>query len=166
MEERIIPMEDTAIPTEAPKDYLDMDMDMESARGLLMLSQVLVMEELTILMEDPAIPTEVSRDLPHTTPDMDMDMDSTSARLSLLTMEDMVMVETLMFLSLDLCTHMDMESTMLARGLLSLLITPLILMDPATSMCQDPILTMESMSTTARVSRLNQIKLCDQMLTH
>ena len=86
--------------------------------------------------------------------------------LSLLTMEDMVMVETLMFLSLDLCTHMDMESTILVSGLLSLLITPLILMDPATSMCQDPILTMESMSTTARVSRLNQIKLCDQMLTH
>ena len=87
MEERIIPMEDTAIPTEAPKDYLDMDMDMESARGLLMLSQVLVMEELTILMEDPAIPTEVSRDLPHTTPDMDMDMDSTSVRLSPATMD-------------------------------------------------------------------------------
>jgi hypothetical protein len=87
MEERIIPMEDTAIPTEAPKDYMDMDMDMESVRGLLMLSQVLVMEELTILMEDPAIPTEVSRDLPHTTPDMDMDMDSTSVRLSPATMD-------------------------------------------------------------------------------
>ena len=86
--------------------------------------------------------------------------------LSLLTMEDMVTVETLMFLSLDLCTPMDMESTILARGLLNLLITTLILMDPAINMCQDPILTMESMSTTARVSRLNQIKLCDQMLTH
>ena len=85
--------------------------------------------------------------------------------LSLLTMEDMVMVETLMFLSPDLCTPMDMESTILVRGLLSLLITLLILMDPATSMCQDPILTMELMSTTARVSRLNQIKSCDQILT-
>ena len=87
MEEHIILMEDTAIPTEAPKDYLDMDTGMGSARGLLMLSQVLVMEELTILMEDPAIPTEVSRDLQDTTLDMDMDMDSTSVMLSPATLD-------------------------------------------------------------------------------
>ena len=95
MEVRIIPMEDTAIPTEAPKDYLDMDMDMESERGLLMLSQVLVMEEHTILMEDPAIPTEVSRDLPDTTLDMDMDMDSTSVMLSLAIMDMVQLLPTI-----------------------------------------------------------------------
>ena len=53
------------------------------------------------------------------------------------------MVAHLMFLSPDLCTLMDMESTILARGLLNHIIILLMLMDPATSMCQDPTLPME-----------------------
>ena len=90
-----------------------------------------------------------SKDSPDTTPDtmdMDTDMVSTSVKLMLRLMLTTVMeamVAHLMFLSPDLCTLMDMESTILARGLLNHIIILLMLMDPATSMCQDPTLPME-----------------------
>ena len=79
MEVRIIPMEDTAIPTDAPKDYLDTDMVMESASVRLMPMDMDILLLLIMDMELPAMKPEALKDYL----DMDTDMESERGLLML-----------------------------------------------------------------------------------